>query len=61
MNGEYQVKIINQLSQELQTYSGSVFSGPMHLEFNIEHLPAGAYFVKLELENGFAIQSLVKK
>ena len=53
-NGEYQVKIINQLSQELQTYSGAVFSGSMNLEFNIEHLPAGAYFVKLELENGFA-------
>ncbi len=60
-NGEYQVKIINQLSQEIQTYKGTVFSGPMNLEFNIEHLPAGVYFVKLELENGFAVQSLVKK
>ncbi len=61
LNGEYQVKIINQLSQEIQTYNGQVFPGPMNLTFNMEHLPAGAYFVRLELENGFAIQSVLKK
>ncbi len=60
-NGAYQLKIINHLSQEIQTYSGQIFSGPMDLEFNIKHLPAGAYFVKLELESGFAIQSIIKK
>jgi len=60
-NGRYQVKIMNQLSQEMQTFNGQVFSGQVNLEFNIEHLPAAAYFVKLELENGFAIQSVIKK
>ena len=60
-NGTYQVKIINQLSQEIQNYSGSVFSGQVNLEFNLEHLPAGTYFMRLELENGFAIQPIIKK
>lgn len=52
---------MNPIGQEVRIYNGLIAPGPVNLDFNIASLPAGTYFVRLDLEDSFAIQPIVKQ
>jgi len=47
------VSVINQLGQEIETFTEA--------QFSINHLPTGLYIVKVQTDQGTAIQKLIKK
>ena len=59
--GDYTITLYNDLGQIAQTWSGTSIPGPFSHAINIENVPIGRYFIKLELEDGFAIKSIIKK
>lgn len=58
--GAYQLTLNNLLGQEMKSLKGYGLAGRSDIEVNLEDFPPGNYWVKLVLENGYAIQQVLK-